>query len=260
MRRYISFINSKHPKLIGAYANALYELARYAEREGLQVLPQTAIITSAGTLYPFMRETIERIFQCRVFNRYGSREVGDIACERPDCEGLWVAPWGNYVEIIDSKGDRVPDGTEGEILVTSLTNYAMPFVRYKIGDLGMWADQKCQSGRKGPLLKSISGRLADCFVKKDGSFVVPEFFIHMVGVEFNKGWIRKYQVIQKRDLSIVFRIVSSGSDHPQEALNEIATNTRLIMDDDCEITFEFVDDIPASASGKYRYTLSEAHP
>jgi phenylacetate-CoA ligase len=141
-RNHINFLNSRRPKLVVAYAGSLYELARCAEREGFEVAPQTAIITSAGTLYPHLRETIERVFQCRVFNRYGSREVGDIACERPGHEGLWVAPWGNYVEIIDNDGNRVPDGTEGEIVVTSLSNYAMPLVRYRIGDRGILSPKR----------------------------------------------------------------------------------------------------------------------
>jgi len=257
MRRYVAHLNARRPTLIVAYVDALYELARFAQREGLQVLPQAAVLTSAGTLYPSMRATIEEVFQCRVFNRYGTREVGDIACEHPGCEGLWVAPWGNCVEVVDGEGNRVPDGNAGEILVTCLTNYAMPFIRYRIGDLGVWADQAGLSECQGQLLREVSGRLSDCFTAADGSLVLPAFFLHMVGVESNRGWIRKFQVVQKSYSSVVFKIVGWGPDHPRENLDEIAAETRLVMGDSCEITFEFVDDIPASGSGKYRYTISE---
>jgi len=261
MREFIRILNATRPKLITAYAESIYELARFAEREGLEVAPQAAIISSAGTLYPSMREKIEQVFQCRVFNRYGSREVGDIACERPGCEGLWVAPWGHYVEIVDSAGNRVPDDTEGEILVTCLTNYAMPFIRYKIGDLGIWADQTCQPGRKGPLLKNISGRLTDCFFKKDGSIITPEFFIHMVGVVLNTGWIRKYQVIQEaHDLvHVVIALadpVDSPDEHFKQELLEISRVIRLVMGQDCRAEYTFVTDIPPTPSGKFRYTIS----
>lgn len=151
------------------------------------MLPQMAVITSAGTLYPFMREKIAKVFKCRVFNRYGCREVGDIACERPGYEGLWVAPWGNYVEIIDGDGNPVPGETEGEILLTCLTNYAMPFIRYRIGDMGMWVDQGGARWDGCALLRNVSGRVTDCIFRKDGSFVSPEYFIHMVGVALNLG-------------------------------------------------------------------------
>ena len=76
-------LNARRPKLIVAYADAMHQLARFCEEEGVEVAGQTPVITSATTLHSFMRERIERIFRARVFNRYGSRELGDIACEDP---------------------------------------------------------------------------------------------------------------------------------------------------------------------------------
>src|SRR3990172_5300720 len=137
MKQYLALLDSSPPDLVLAYAQSIYELALFAERNGFRVAPRRAITTSAGTLYPFMREKIEEVFRCKVFNRYGSREVGDIACEHPGSGGLWVAPWGCYVEIVDEYDNPVPPGVEGDILVTSLINFAMPLIRYKIGDRGV---------------------------------------------------------------------------------------------------------------------------
>lgn len=167
MREHIHVLNTKRPRLIVAYPLALYELARFAEREGLEVAPQAAIIVSAGTLYPYMRDTIERVFQCQVFNRYGSREVGDIVCERPGLEDLWVTPWGNYVEIVDGEGNRVPDGSKVEILATSLSNFAMPFVRYRIEDRGVLSTRRSNDeGRCGQVLADLLGRSYDMFINR----------------------------------------------------------------------------------------------
>ena len=66
----------------------------FADDRGIEVRARMAVMTSAGTLYPFMRQKIDA-FGCRVFNRYGSREAGDIACELPEFYGLWVAPVGH---------------------------------------------------------------------------------------------------------------------------------------------------------------------
>lgn len=255
MREYLSVLNTKRPKLIVAYPLALYELARFAEREGLEVAPQAAIIVSAATLYPFMRDTIERVFQCRVFNRYGSREVGDIACERPGLEGLWVAPWGNYVEIFDGEGNRVPDGTKGEILVTSLSNFAMPFVRYRIEDRGVLSPLGSNDGgRCGQVLEDVLGRSYDMFINRQGTVVEGGQFMVLL---WSKDWISKYQVIQKSYSHIQFRIVKTGPGPQPVELEEISARARLVMDDDVEVTFEFVDDIVASDSGKYRFIVSE---
>jgi phenylacetate-CoA ligase len=254
MRESIAMLNRDRPKLIVAYAESLYELARFSEREGLAVAPQTAIISSAVTLYPFMRETIERVFGCRVFDRYGSREVGDIACERPGYEGFWVAPWGCYIEIVDGQGNRVPDGMEGEILVTLLSNLAMPLVRYRIGDMGALAPGDDQRALGQQLLRSILGKTLDVFRQRDGTLIEPGYFESMM---YFRDWVRRFHVVQKSYSHIVFRIERTDADYEQAELDEITAHTRLLMGDDCQVSFKFVDDIPATGSGKHRIAICE---
>jgi phenylacetate-CoA ligase len=255
MRAFIAILNAKRPKLIVAYAEAIYELAKYAQRAGLEVLPQEAILTSAGTLFPFMRGKIEAVFQCKVYDKYGSREVGDIACERPGRAGLWVAPWGNYLEIVDDKGHLVPAGCEGEILVTSLTNYAMPLIRYRIGDRGILApDSVSNRYGHGQVLSGILGRSMDFFRHKDGFLVNAGYFMALL---YYRDWISRYQVIQRNHSLVVYKIVKSLPDPQLEELDEIVAKTKVAMGDDCEVVFEFVDEIPACASGKYRFLISE---
>ena len=256
MREFVEVLNSKRPKLIVAYAQAIYELAKFAQEQSLTVVPQKAIVTSAGTLYPFMREKIERIFQCRVFNRYGSREVGDVACERPGFEGLWVAPWGTYVEIVDDDDNPVPPGFEGNILVTSLANYAMPLIRYKIGDRGALAAES-QERRTVQILEKVSGRITDNFKTKNGKIVPGEYFIHLLGVVLNKGGIEKFQLIQKDYDLIVLKLVVDELEKPKLNTEEIINKVNLVMDEPCFVNVEFVEDIPPLSSGKYRYTISE---
>jgi phenylacetate-CoA ligase len=252
MREFIQIINSVKPKLILAYAQAIYELAKFAEDERITIVPQKAIMTSAGTLYPWMREKIETVFQCKVFNRYGSREVGDVACERPGYEGLWVAPWGNYVEIVDDDNYLVPPGVEGNILITSLTNFAMPLIRYKIGDRGTLSGD----WHSGQILHKVSGRNVDIFKTKDGTLIDGEYFTHLL---YFKDWVQKFQVIQKSYSEIIIRILKSNSDYQYEELNDIEAKCKIVMGKDCAVTFDFVSEIPPSSSGKFRYTISEVH-
>lgn len=255
MRETLLLLNKRPPKLIISYVEPIYELAKFAERENLPVVPQKAIITSAGSLNTCVREKIEQTFQCKVFNRYGCREVGDIACEHPGLNGLWVAPWCNYIEIMNEQNNLVKDGIEGEILVTSLTNYAMPFIRYRIGDRGILAAEK-KDGHKGngQVLEAVTGRTNGIFRTKDGTLVSPGYFTSMLSV---KDWIQQYQVIQKSFTHFVFKIVKSDSDYLYKELEEIIANTKLAIGNDCKVDFEFVNEIPTSRSGKYLYTISE---
>jgi phenylacetate-CoA ligase len=136
------------PALVVAYAPAIYELARFAERHAIPVRPQRAIVTAPGTLDDSMRTAIERVFKCEAFNEYLSGEVGPVALECDAHAGLHVAPWGNYLEVVDAGGWALPAGEEGQIVITCLTNYAMPLIRYAIGDAGSLAPAgTCICGR-----------------------------------------------------------------------------------------------------------------
>ena len=253
MRGFIATLNRKCPRLIVAYAQAIYELARFAEREQIPVVPQRAILTSAGTLYPFMRQKIAQVFRCEVYNLYGSREVSDIAWELPGLKGLWAPPWANYIEIVDEEGARVPAGTEGNIVLTCLTNYAMPLVRYWIGDRGaLLPDSESPNGVQ--MLSHVSGRNVDTFRRSDQTLVDGEYFTHLL---YFRPWVWKFQVVQKSYHSILFRLVSTNGKPPREELEEIVARTRLAMGVDCKVEFEFCDELPPLRSGKFRYTISE---
>ncbi len=252
MREFISILNTSKPKLVVSYAEAIYCLAKFAESEGISIIPQQAIMTAAGKLFPFMRRKIEEVFHCKVFDRYGSREVGDIACEIPGINGLWIAPWGNYIEIVDPDGNRVANGTEGDILVTSLTNYAMPLIRYKIGDRGVLSIPSGDN-KHSQAFKEVTGRMMDYFRTQNGAIINPGYF--MANLYF-RDWIAQYQIIQKSYENVTYRIVRY-LDPPQADFDEIIKATRNAMGPNCEVIFEFVEHIPPSASGKYRFLISE---
>lgn len=264
MQAYVKQINVIQPNLIVAYANSIYELSRFIEREGLRIYSPRAIKTGAGTLYPHMREAIERVFKAPVFNRYGSRETPAIACECERHKGLHVFAPVHDVEILRLDGSPAKPGEVGEIVITSLTNYAMPLIRYRIGDMGAWAEEPCTCGRGWPLLKEVRGRVTDVFLKRDGGIVLPEYLIHIVGVVLNTGWIQKYQVIQEDyDLIRVLIVPREQVRNPQEyyaqEMRAIVEKICLVMSQDCQVVFEFVNDMAPTASGKHRYTISKVY-
>jgi phenylacetate-CoA ligase len=216
-------------------------------------------MTTADMLYPHMRETIEKVFRSPVFNRYGSREVGIIACECEKHEGLHVFSPIIHVEIL--KQDCIPTavGEMGEVVITSMFNYAMPLIRYKIGDTGIWAENECSCGRKLPLLKQITGRVTDTFYKKDHTQVYGGYFNRLF---YFRDWVKKFQVIQEDYDEIRLIIIpQKTSENIRELyyqqLNEITTKIQLVLGKECRVNYEFVTDIPPTASGKYRYTISK---
>ncbi|WP_276353933.1 phenylacetate--CoA ligase family protein [Cohnella caldifontis] len=259
MERFVDRLNRYKPVQVTAFAENIYDLACFIEEKGLSVHAPKSILTSAGVLYPHMRQKIERVFRAPVFNRYGSREVGNIACECERHEGLHVSAGTHYVEIVKEDGTPAAPGEYGEIAITLLTNYAMPLIRYRIGDLGTMSGEPCACGRGLPVLKDLIGRTTDVFINANGDRIDGRMFIRLLML---KPFIHKFQVVQEAydQVRIVIVPVDKTDDHRTRYardLAELAEDTRKIMGSGCGVEFEFVDGIEATASGKYRFTISK---
>jgi len=250
---FVNEINLFRPKHIWAYVDSMYELAKYIEKKKLTVHSPNSIVLTAGTMYEAVREKIEKVMQpAVVYNQYGSREVGDIACECKARQGLHIFPHTHYLEVLNEKQEAVPPGEMGELVITLLTNFSMPLIRFRIGDTGILAERECSCGCKFPLLKKVSGRVTDHFTTGDGTLVHGEYFTHLF---YHKNWIRKFQVVQKKkdliDISIVLEKEKSERD-----LKDIEEKIKIVMGKTCKVGFNFVEEILPSKSGKYLYTIS----
>jgi phenylacetate-CoA ligase len=255
IRKYLQIIQQEKSVFIEAYADVAYEISRFINKNGIVLHNITGMITSAGTLYPFMCEEIETAFGCRVTNRYGSRDLGNMACEKEPLQGLHVSMFTHLIEVVDKRGEPCRPGEEGEVIVTSLINYSMPFIRYRIGDLAVVKNYVRDSKYNCELLESVTGRLGEVFRKKDGGVVSSAYFIHFLGVVNYKKWLEKFQVIQLGFDEIAIRMVVSEKPS-QEDLMRIETDIKRVMGDECKVTVEFLDEIPKLPSGKYPYTRS----
>ncbi len=255
----VNTINAFKPVQILSYVEAIYELSRFIKRSGLEVYSPDAILSTAGTLYPQFRKTIKEALNAPVFNRYGSREVGDIACECDRHRGLHVAAPIHYVEILKENGETAKPGEVGEIVITLLTNFAMPLIRYRIGDTGVWSEQSCTCGRHWPLIKKVTGRVDDTFLTTEGARIDGGYFTQLL---YFCDWISKFQVVQEDYDHIQFVIVpykeeSNLYQKHSDELTEIKQKVKVVMGNSCKVEFKFVNEIEKTPSGKYRYIISK---
>ncbi|WP_155833519.1 phenylacetate--CoA ligase family protein [Halomonas sp. BC04] len=254
MRQYLTEWHWFRPRTVLAYAHSIHELALFAEREGIRPYKPKAIITSAGTLTDEMRADIRRAFGAPVFNRYGSREFGNMAmsCERED--GLHIIPTAVHIEIVRPDGSPTDPGELGEILVTSLTARAMPLIRYRIGDTGYWGES-CPCDRMFPVIAQVTGKRSDNFHGQDGSLIHGAYFTHLV---WQLEAIRKFQVVQENVGHVHFRLVLAPAKafHQVGEEDRLTEETRKAMGQDCRVTFEYPEEIEPNATGKHRFTIS----
>jgi phenylacetate-CoA ligase len=252
------------PSLLWCYRDGIDAVAKYVVEHGLRPHTPAAVVLGGATVYPYMVEVIEGAFRAPAISAYGSREVGAVACQCLERAGHHIATHANVVETIDAAG-RTVVGQDGELVITPLSNYAMPFLRYRIGDRGKLTDGRCPCGRGFPLLESLSGRMVEVLLNAKGEQVDPIYFIQLLAVIFNRGFVRKFQVMQDEDGALTLNVVLETGvtrEAAQPNLDVVVDKIRLVMGAGFPIEIRFVDDIPLSASGKFPYVVRRGslHP
>jgi phenylacetate-CoA ligase len=254
MQRFHEDLTLFQPTNILAYASSIHLFARFLREASLKPnYPLTSVISSAETLTAAMRAEIEECFGVPVYDRYGSREVGAIASECDHHAGLHLHMLDHYVEVVDFETGQRIWKKPGRILVTLLTNYIMPLIRYDIGDVGILSEEFCPCGRATLLVKKLLGRSSDFVVSPSGRLIHGEYFTHAF---YGHRGIRQFQFVQETTTLYLLRIVKSAQFQPS-SLEAIKREIELVLGQDAEIRFEFVENIPSAPSGKWRFTLSK---
>jgi phenylacetate-CoA ligase len=251
IEKYIHTINIYKPDLIRGYAGSLHEICRYAERNNLDIYSPKVLVSAAETLNDEMRNQIERVFGKKLYDFYGSREVNNLAGECKDGLMHSFAFW-NYQELLDEHNRPVKQGEEGKVVVTNLLNYSMPLIRYEIGDVAVLGPKRCSCGNILPTFEKITGRITDHFIRKNDTIVHGEYFTHLF---YLKDWVERFQVIQEDYDKIRLMIVARG-EVSDLCKHDIDEKIRLVMGQECKITWDFIDSIPKTPTGKYLYTKS----
>lgn len=256
--RYVQEIESSQPELIIGYANSMMEMAQYLYRKGRTVDYRGTILSSTSSLTPDKYEKIHRVFQCPIFDRYGSREMVDIACDCDRHEGLHVSPFMHHVEILDEADKPCPPGVMGRVVITQLFNPVMPLIRYDMGDMATWAEEPCSCGRNWPLLKTIDGRAISIFKQRDGGLISSYNFIVLVNKVIGQSRIIRMQIIQEDYNRFLVRLVLRDPEHDYIQPSEVRQMEERIgkqIGEQPEILFEVVEEIPLQASGKYLQSI-----
>ena len=236
------------PTTILSYPSSLFQFSKYLTENNL--LPDwdiQGIISSAEMLHPHYRTLAETVFNTKVYNRYGGREVGLIAMECDEgrmhinCRDL-------YLEI-DSPD---PYNQPGDILITQFNNYIMPFIRYRIGDIGRLSDQKCPCGNELPILAELWGRSTATFRTKEGKLIHGGYFTQKF---YNLKGVSQFQLIQETLDQCSIKIIKDKEWDEDERLF-IDSVIKECLGADVSLSMEFVDEIPLPKSGKREFTIS----
>ena len=259
LREAARLIARERPHAMLGYAQALADLARLINAEGLREWGTIPIIAGAERLWPHDREDLSRAFGPAVFETYGCREFMLMGSECELHDGLHESAENLIVEILV----RQPDGTmraarpgeQGEVAVTDLHNLACPFIRYLTGDLAFaHRAAPCACGRTLPRFGPVEGRVADTMRDAEGNPVE--------GILFNILFLnvakhtRQFQAVQRADRGLLLKVVPTGRGIPVAAeatIREfVGTHLRGIP-----LEIEVVREIPLTRAGKLRRVIVE---
>ena len=250
---YIHEIRRFRPRFIQAYPSTAAVLARYMVEHGVAPFPTVkAVLCGSENLYPWQRDLLAEAFGCRVFSWYGNSEQTVLAGECEESTHYHIFPEYGVVELIGRDGRPVEGpGVLGEVVATNLTNYICPLIRYRTMDLATAATGPCTCGRHYPLLERVEGRLQDFIVTGKGEL--------LSGITMNIDTdafdnVKQFQFYQERVGEVILNIVKKPTfdDSDVEYLYQEVSRS---CGDDVVVILRYVDNIPLTARGKYRYFI-----
>ncbi|WP_100640499.1 phenylacetate--CoA ligase family protein [Marinobacter salexigens] len=231
-------------ELIG-YPSAIYDLAtQYQNSNSKPGFQPKAIITNSETLLQWQREKIESVFDCQVYDYYGTAEY--IIFAGQDSTGIYKTNPLIGITEVETEAGSVDTGS---LIATTLTNKQMPLLRYNLGDTATLAHTGLPTvGTPG--LKSINGRVDDYIETSDGRLIgrIDHIFKGVEGIQ-------EAQVVQKQPGSATIRLVKNSTTELNESA--LISNCKQRLGDDFYVTLEQVQEIPRGRNGKFRSVLRE---
>lgn len=250
--RFVDEWRREQPHILFGHSHSIYILATYLRQMDVEDLRPRGIISTSMMLLAPERRVIEEVFGCRVTNRYGCEEVGLIACECEQNQGLHLNVDHLVVEFIRDDGVEAAPGEEGAIVLTDLANRGMPLIRYRVEDMGVPSSQRCVCGRGLPLMERVTGRQADFLKRPDGSLVAGVSLVErtLTGIP----GIEQMQLIQDEICRVCVKVVKD-SRFNQVAENKLRYELQAALGGEVAIEIQCVPTLDQTRSGKYRFAI-----
>jgi phenylacetate-CoA ligase len=242
------------PDMLRGYSGTLAFLAGMMTGEERKTIRPRFVTTDSETLTDEMRERIEAGFGARVFDFYDSHEFNMIASECPS-SGLFHVSETSLIAEVLAEGRAAEPHQQGQLVGTALHSWAMPFIRFALGDLVTRGPDRCPCGAPSSILTAVNGRIADRFELPGGRSVHPYTLVNPL-MEHGP-WVRQYQIVQDRLDRVKVKLAPMhGENPPAEGVAAVQQVLRERLGPGIGLEVELVSQIPAAPSGKQRPYLS----
>lgn len=243
------------PKCVFGYPSTIDIFCKMAAKQNLYLndLDVKVVFCTAEVLYDHQREAVSEYFGgIPVVDAYGSREAGFISHECP--LGAYHNMDPNYVIEYLRDGESVKPGEDGEIIITHLDAWGMPFIRYSTGDVAQYRKERCKCGRRFSTMLNIRGRTTDFIVTPDGKW---QHALSVIYVVRDIEGVAEFKIIQEEADDVRVLLLVHEDIYPTDGNERIVRGFKKRMGADVKVKVEMTDEIPPDASGKYRYVVSK---
>lgn len=247
---YIDKLNEFEPRYITGYAHALYILGQYLCENGRLNASLRAVFLDSEGIPDHFVPVIEQGFGTKVYRTYGIGETGLIALQASD-ERYHVLELSCVLEVVDEQGCPLPYGETGRLVVTDLTQAAVPYIRYDTGDLGSLSAPILGTDMNASILDSIEGRSDDFVLTPRGRCVGRLSYVTKPG----RG-ILESQIVQTSLDRVVIRVVPTPNFDPT-SMEDVIAAARSVLGSDMIIEWELVESIPRTSRYKFKHVVRE---
>ncbi len=247
IRKMVDLLEEFKPDFISAWPSSLYILARWMERNKRTIPPPKFLVTGSENLYPHITDRIEAVFKAPVSDFYGQEESVASAIQCNVSQGYHIQMETGIVELVPYREGM------SEIVGTGLHNMAMPFIRYKTGDLAPNGYGTCSCGRSHPTIQGIIGRETDFIVTPERNVVSPLLLNHPF---HHLEEIKEGQIVQEDIQTLRIKIVpwEQVSEDTRERLRSNVEN--CLPSSTMKVIIEEVGDIPRTGCCKKPFIVS----
>jgi phenylacetate-CoA ligase len=230
-------------------------IAALIEKISEQALPfSPRLVVTGGELLTAPLRSALATLGCPIRDVYGSNEFNLIAWECPARAGTYhICDDAVVLEVLGPDGRQVPIGQAGEVVITGLHSFAMPFIRYRIGDLAVRGPDRCPCGSPCSTLLSIQGRTIDIFHLPKGQYLHPWTIHNAV-----RPWlrlVRQSSLVQVASNRLEYQVVANDAFGQQEE-NLLCEAAQKALPPGIEFALRRVEKIPTGAGGKARPFVS----
>ena len=244
---------------IYGYTNSMVLFARYLIKKDIVLkneCPSLKIcITTSEVLTVEDRVLLSRAFGVGVVNEYGVSEVGAILAFEDKANHWLINKETILTEIVDSKNKPLSDGNIGDIVLTDLYNMAMPFIRYRVGDIGMIKKDIKVEGCK--VLDSLQGRTNDTIRLPSGR-VSPGLTFYYISRSIleSSGVLKEFIIRQTALDTFVFDVVTDRDLYESE-IDDIKNKMDSYLEPGLNLQIKRVPIINRPSSGRIKHFYSE---